>query len=258
MKRNLSYIVIAVLALCFYLVFKSTLLKKDIDTENVNSREKVFHNEKGQISERLIISDDDLKVVFEDFDTTGNLLEKVSFKNGKLDGEVKLYNPSGQVMREGEYRLGRKHGEFVNYDNFGNIETLGYFEDNELKYLKTFDKNGNIKRGYIQISAQQIFLSDSIHLTIKIPFSSFNSPKIGLILCNRRSDSEFDTIAQTSSNGIKHEMSIPYYVYQKIPDFVAHVVEIDSSTNNVGIYGLVELPLQEIDTFYNSIIEPLK
>lgn len=53
--------------------------------------------------------------------TTGQILGKLHFVNGKIDGEVKYYYDDGRVRSKGQFKDGIRWGEWKNFDKDGNL-----------------------------------------------------------------------------------------------------------------------------------------
>lgn len=60
--------------------------------------------------------------------TTGQILGKLQFVNGKLDGEVKYYYDDGRVKSKGQFKNGTFWGEWKNYDKDGNFTSFEQYE----------------------------------------------------------------------------------------------------------------------------------
>lgn len=67
------------------------------------------------------------------YDLNGNIIEKRSYINGKIDGEAITYHANGKIETTTNYILGNKEGWYYGYDEEGNLLHKYYYENNELQ-----------------------------------------------------------------------------------------------------------------------------
>lgn len=81
------------------------------------------------------------------YDENGNITQKGSYTNGKIDGEFIEYFPDGTVKSTTNYAMGQLHGERNVYSGTGNIVRQGYYESGQ-KHGKQIEyrQDGNISR----------------------------------------------------------------------------------------------------------------
>lgn len=60
---------------------------------------------------------------------TNDMLEKISFQNGKRHGPWIEYYENGQLLRKGAYEGGKPGGPFVQYSKTGQLEAKGSFRN---------------------------------------------------------------------------------------------------------------------------------
>ncbi|MCA8831657.1 toxin-antitoxin system YwqK family antitoxin [Hymenobacter pini] len=63
---------------------------------------------------------------------TGKLIEEGQYRDGKREGEWKTYYASGVLQRKGSYRAGDFTGEWLSYFENGQLERLSTYADDEL------------------------------------------------------------------------------------------------------------------------------
>jgi antitoxin component YwqK of YwqJK toxin-antitoxin module len=98
----------------------------------------------GIIAKKGTFVKDKLEGVAEDFFPTGALFARNFFKDGELDGVSVNYNEEGVKIFEAEYTKGKKSGFFNKFTEDGKIRLEQKFENDVLKYKKTFDDKGNV------------------------------------------------------------------------------------------------------------------
>ncbi|MBL7873165.1 MAG: toxin-antitoxin system YwqK family antitoxin [Cyclobacteriaceae bacterium] len=81
-------------------------------------------NDNGQLTKRSNYHLDQLDGEYREFNYT-IVKEERFYKNGKLEGTVKIYYPDGKVMEEGLYKMGTRDGISKWYDQQGNV-TIEY------------------------------------------------------------------------------------------------------------------------------------
>lgn len=81
-------------------------------------------NDNGQLSKRSNFHLDQLDGDYREFNYT-TVKEERFYKNGKLEGTVKIFYPDGKVMEEGLYKNGTRDGISKWYDQQGNV-TIEY------------------------------------------------------------------------------------------------------------------------------------
>jgi len=81
-------------------------------------------NDNGQLSKRTNYHLDQLDGDYREFNYT-TVKEERFYKNGKLEGTVKIFYPDGKVMEEGLYKNGTRDGISKWYDQQGNV-TIEY------------------------------------------------------------------------------------------------------------------------------------
>ncbi len=101
-------------------------LTKSITTYIDGKKEGVTleFNDNGQLSKRINFHLDQLDGDYREFNYT-TVKEERFYKNGKLEGTVKIYYPDGKVMEEGLYKNGIRDGISKWYDQQGNV-TIEY------------------------------------------------------------------------------------------------------------------------------------
>lgn len=101
-------------------------LTKSITTYVDGKKEGVTleFNDNGQLSKRSNFHLDQLDGDYREFNYT-MVKEERFYKNGKLEGTVKIYYPDGKVMEEGLYKNGTRDGISKWYDQQGNV-TIEY------------------------------------------------------------------------------------------------------------------------------------
>ncbi len=101
-------------------------LTKSITTYVSGKKEGVSleFNDNGQLSKRSNFHLDQLDGEYREFNYT-TVKEERFYKNGKLEGTVKIFYPDGKVMEEGLYKNGTRDGISKWYDQQGNV-TIEY------------------------------------------------------------------------------------------------------------------------------------
>jgi|GEM_PF-4670663 antitoxin component YwqK of YwqJK toxin-antitoxin module len=77
----------------------------------------------------------------ERYDSDGNLVTKVTYRDGIAHGEYWIFHENEAVRFHGFYDNGKRHGEISEFDMNGNLMAIATYEDGE--YLKNvFYKDG--------------------------------------------------------------------------------------------------------------------
>jgi hypothetical protein len=80
------------------------------------------------------------------FDEKGNLKQEYEVnEEGQPNGQLKEFDEDGRLILTGEYVNGYRNGEFILYDNSGNIVKSKQYYKDSLKKVITFHSNGNKK-----------------------------------------------------------------------------------------------------------------
>jgi len=112
-------------------------------TEQVEMR-----NEDGIVIERYSRSKKDslMHGSYEAFDDKGNMIEKATYTEGKLDGVRTLYYPSGEVQYVENHLKGEFEGTYQAYYPEGQLELEGEYVDNKMSGIWTaYYPTGKIK-----------------------------------------------------------------------------------------------------------------
>ena len=118
--------------------------KDDVFVEDDTTR-IFFDFQSGNIDGDSIDSYKNLKE-FECFFPNGNIMDKRSFKNGKLDGKWKRFYENGQIQVESNHKNGKYHGIVKSYYENGNLKhERNYNNDLVNGIMKDFYKNGQLK-----------------------------------------------------------------------------------------------------------------
>ena len=70
------------------------------------------------------------------YETTGQIMGKLIFVKGIIEGTVTYYYQDGRVKSNGVFKNGHWYGEWKNYNPIGQLETIDYY-DNLGKIQKT-------------------------------------------------------------------------------------------------------------------------
>jgi len=113
------------------------------DNEQVEKR-----NEDGIVTERYSRSKVDslMNGAYEAFDDKGNILEKATYAQGKLDGLRTLYYPDGGVQYEENHLGGEFAGSYKAYYPEGQLELEGDYIDNKMSGVWTAYYPNGIKK----------------------------------------------------------------------------------------------------------------
>ena len=71
---------------------------------------------------------------FKSYHENGQLEEKCTYKDGKLDGLEEWYYPNGQLMTKCTYKDGKLDGQYETYYPDGQLEEKCTYENGELSY----------------------------------------------------------------------------------------------------------------------------
>ena len=63
------------------------------------------------------------------FETTGQIMGKIIYNDGKIDGKAIYYFDDGRISSVGYFKNNRKHGEWKEYDKNGNITSVTIYDD---------------------------------------------------------------------------------------------------------------------------------
>lgn len=91
----------------------------------------------GQLEKRMQYHNDQLHGDYREFRYT-TMKEQRNYRNGKLEGTVKIYYDDGKIMEEGAYQNGTRHGVSKWYDQDGNVTIEYEYESGELVKNKGF------------------------------------------------------------------------------------------------------------------------
>lgn len=81
----------------------------------------------------------------ETFHKNGQLFEKETYKNGKLESIFQGYYDNGKLWWEGYAIDNLRHGEIKAFNKTGTLKYKGHYRDNLKQGLwKYFDENGEI------------------------------------------------------------------------------------------------------------------
>ena len=123
---------------------------------NVELVEK--RNKDGIVVERYNRNKQDslMNGIYEAFDDKGGLVEKASYKNGKLDGLRSLYYPNGKLQYEESHQNGEFVGTYRAYYPEGALELEGEYIANKMSGIWTaFYPNGTKKETVTFVDNQE-------------------------------------------------------------------------------------------------------
>ena len=82
--------------------------------------------------------------VYKRYSFEGELLDKHTFKDGKLNGPYKQYYPNGQVQGEFNYKDGKRVGKYREYDEKGRLTGDEFYSNGELVGYIHYNGDGSI------------------------------------------------------------------------------------------------------------------
>jgi len=77
----------------------------------------------------------------------GVVAEDTNYKNGKLSGEAKWFAENEMLIKVANYENGEFHGDYISYDKTGNIATKGtYVKDRKRGVWHYYESGEEVKR----------------------------------------------------------------------------------------------------------------
>ncbi|HPH82928.1 MAG TPA: hypothetical protein PL185_10160 [Flavobacteriales bacterium] len=108
---------------------------------NAQNKELTTFYDSGVMKSRYVYTNAQNYTV-SNYSTTGKLIEKGSFVNGKMDGVWTSYNESGVKTAEAYYTNGNKSGDWRIFDETGNLRYVMSYDSNKLVHATNFDAAG--------------------------------------------------------------------------------------------------------------------
>jgi antitoxin component YwqK of YwqJK toxin-antitoxin module len=101
---------------------------------NINAQinEKYSYYGNHQKKELNTFKGDKLHGISIAWDSTGNKIAEVSFKDGLKDGKWKIWYENKQLAYEFHYKRGEKTGKWKSYDREGNLINIKDYENQTL------------------------------------------------------------------------------------------------------------------------------
>lgn len=88
--------------------------------KNNKEKEIVEYYKNGAVKVKYLVIEDSIKNgYFIEYDSRGNLLTKMNYRNGLPEGKYIDYYSNGNIMAEGNFFKGKKVGWFANYNEAG-------------------------------------------------------------------------------------------------------------------------------------------
>jgi len=140
MKKLLTILCLVLLVSCSNEVPLDKLVVRQGITYEINST-KPFTGQSVRYWKSVKLSKDNELVGVE------NIRERVSYRNGKLDGPWEDFNEDGQLNYRENYKDGELDGLQESFHDNGQLETRGNFIDGKQEGLwEEFDTNGNLTK----------------------------------------------------------------------------------------------------------------
>lgn len=114
-------------------------------------------------------------VLITHYDTLGNKIQVIPYKNGKLHGTSYTYHPNGQVEWTKGYRKGKLHGERILRDSLGNLvsgEDRHHFPNSD-SFIETNCTDGR-PHGKFEVVSLKNGVSYSGHYDHGFPDGEYN------------------------------------------------------------------------------------
>jgi len=110
------------------------------------SGEVVVHNEGGRVIEKYHVNKDSLRQgLYEAYFESGNLKEKATYKDGKLNGERTLFFTNGQAEITEQYISGVMNGDYKVFYESGQLKLVQNYVDGQLTGTSVkYHENGEV------------------------------------------------------------------------------------------------------------------
>lgn len=110
----------------------SIISKKDMATieyfSNSNTRISVYRDKNNKIRWWTKEMDSNTIESAEVYESTGQIMEKLQFVNGKIDGVVKYYYEDGRIKRTGQFQEGTRVGIWKKYGAEGKLISISKYD----------------------------------------------------------------------------------------------------------------------------------
>lgn len=99
--------------------------------------DRLVYYDNGQLAEKATYVDGKIEGVSEVYSLKGVVLKSLVYDNNELHGETKAYNGKGELLAEGQYKRGKKTGVWKFYENNKLINEKNF------TYVPKLQKNNN-------------------------------------------------------------------------------------------------------------------
>ena len=107
------------------------------DENGVLQGDKLVYYDNGQLAEKATYVDGKMEGVSEVYSLKGVVLKTFIYENGELHGPTKSFNGKGELLSEGQYKRGKKTGVWKFYENNNLVEEKNF------TYVPKLKKNDN-------------------------------------------------------------------------------------------------------------------
>lgn len=131
--------------------------------------------------------------------------------NGKINGQLKVYNYNGTLKKVGNYTNGTENGLFKEYDEDGNIEAEYTMSNGEMNgALKTYYSNGKLKKSgnYLKGKEHGNFVEYDEYGSKEAEYVMANGMKNGVL---KIYEGENIDVSTTFKDDVKNGQRIEYY-----------------------------------------------
>jgi len=169
---------------------------------NNESAEIEFY--KGGVVNFMMLRINENRFIGYKFDSTGNIIEKAFYFEGKRNGKTVEYFSSGKIKGVGNYRNGIPYGKGIEYYESGEIFRHYYYQSGDLIYYKALNTEGIPYDSKLPIKVSPLkdthILGDSHKFKIELEYTIYDSCGIGVVIGEFNNSHLTDTISKLSSD----------------------------------------------------------
>lgn len=142
----MKWIYFLIIVYSFMACFSDTKKVKEYYEDEKTLRKEYFVHKETNLKEGSYIS------YYED----GTVYDRSTYKNGKLDGNRKIYFPTGEIQIEEPYIEDQIHGEYLRYHKNGTVEFRAVYVNHVLNGTAIrYYNNGQIKDQVTMVQNQE-------------------------------------------------------------------------------------------------------
>lgn len=103
-----------------------------------------FHENSKQVMTRENYANGKLEGKVVTYYPTGKITEEMNYKNGLKQGENNYYSPEGVLLKKLIYNNDQLHGKALHFDAYGNVVIEGFYKNDKKHGLWKYYKDGKV------------------------------------------------------------------------------------------------------------------